>query len=152
MGSKAIVKANISEEVYKALVRIDRFNVATQESIRKAVREKTLEVYRLTIAHAPYKKGKLKSSIQMEIGNTKRGTQGIVKTDDPVAHLVENGTAHSVVIPVVKKALHPGGSDHYFKRAVIPPRRAHPFMRPAMDAVRPTIEQAVKEAIEKNGT
>ena len=78
MGSKSIVKANISEEVYRALVRIDRFNVATQESIRKVVREKTLEVYRLTIAHAPYKKGKLKSSIQMEIGNTKRGTQGIV--------------------------------------------------------------------------
>lgn len=55
MGSKAIVKANISEEVYKALVKIDRFNSATQESIRKVVRAKTSEVYRLTIAHAPYK-------------------------------------------------------------------------------------------------
>lgn len=40
MGSKAIVKANISEEVYKALVKIDRFNSATQESIRKVVRAK----------------------------------------------------------------------------------------------------------------
>lgn len=56
----------------------------------------------------------------MEIGNTKRGTQGIVKTDDPVAHLVENGTAHSVVIPVVKKHYTPGAVTVISKELLFP--------------------------------
>lgn len=66
-----------------------------------------------------------------------------------MAHLIELGTKGSVEIPVKKKALHPGADGWFMAKAIIPYRAAKPFMKPAMDTVRPTIESAIKDVITK---
>lgn len=147
MASKFMVKADISKEVYKAMSDIGRYDTITQDNIRRVVREKTNEVYKLAVQLAPMNKGKLKSKIKAIINNTDKGTQGIVQVNDPVAHLIEFGVQRSIEIPVRKKALHPGADGWFMAHAVIPFRAAKPFMKPAMDTIRPTIESAVKEAI-----
>lgn len=143
------VKANISDEVYKAMSQIGQYNQKTQEGIRQVVRDKTNEVYKISVQLAPMKTGNLKANIKESISNSAEGTQGIVESNDPVAHLIELGTKGSVEIPVKKKALHPGADGWFMAKAIIPYRAAKPFMKPAMDTVRPTIESAIKDVITK---
>lgn len=145
MGS--FVKADISKEVYKAMSDIAAYDKQTQDGIRNVVREKTGEVFTLAVQTAPSRKGNLKASIKETITNTTKGAQGIVSTDDPVAHLVEFGAKGTVEIPVRKKALHPGADGWFMAKAIIPYRTPKPFMKPSIDRVRPSIEAAVKDVI-----
>ena len=70
-----------------------------------------------------------------------------VYTKNKVAHLVEFGAVATVSIPTHKKAMKPGGQGWFMAKAIIPKRAPHPFMQPAIDIVRPTIREAIKEAI-----
>ena len=107
----------------------------------------TGRVFEGAVSRVPKKTGKLASSIKQEFRPTPHGLQGYVKAMDPIAHIIEFGAAGSVVIPIRKKALHPGAEGWFAAHAIIP-QRAHPFMKPAMDAVRPELERAVKEAVD----
>lgn len=146
------IKAELSNSTFKAAAQVGRYDKQTQDAIRNVIKAKTGEIYTKAVQLAPYDKGSLKSSIKMSMSNTATGVQGRVYTNDPVAHLIELGVRSSVVIPVRKKALKAGASGWFMAHAVIPYRSAKPFMQPAVDAVRPSIESAVKEAINSGGT
>lgn len=107
----------------------------------------TGRVFEGAVSRAPKKTGKLAGSIKQEFRQGRNGLQGYVKAMDPIAHIIEFGAAGSVVIPIRKKALHPGAEGWFAAHVVIPQRAAHPFMKPSMDAVRPDLETAVMEAV-----
>lgn len=145
----AFVKADISNATYKAMRDIHNYNSETQERIKEVTRDKTHEVLTVAIQLAPYRTGKFKATIREEIKTHSQGIYGRVFTNSPVAHLIEFGTKGHVVMPKKKKALVPGAAGWFMTNATIPAISAKPFMKPAMDKVRPTIEGAIKVAIKK---
>lgn len=152
MAKKAtfIVKADISQAVFNCLRQLDSYDKRTSDSIRKIVKDSTANVFAGAVQRVPARTGALKKSIRMRFEDTPTNTVGVVYTKEPTAHLVENGAGPvPVLMPVKKKALHPGGSGYFFTRANIPARKARPFMKPAMDAERPRFEAKVREAVTK---
>lgn len=144
--AKFIVKADLSAKMFRALADIHQYNEATQQELRRIVHDKTQEVYETAVHNAPYRTGKLRASIRMDV----EGAMGTVYTNYPIAHLIEYGAKGAVVVPIRRKALHPGADGWFMAKAVIPYRSAKPFLKPAMDKVRPSIESAIKEAITKH--
>lgn len=144
--AKFIVKADLSAKTFKALADIHQYSEATQQELRRVVHDKTQEVYEAAVHNAPYRTGKLRTSIRMGV----KGAVGTVYTNYPTAHLIEYGAKGAVVVPIRRKALHPGADGWFMAKAVIPYRSAKPFLKPAMDKVRPSIESAIKEAITKH--
>ncbi|WP_294000231.1 hypothetical protein [uncultured Megasphaera sp.] len=148
MAKSFWVSTNITAEVKKALGDITKYDADTRQRLDGVIRDMTGRVFEGAVSRVPKKTGKLASSIKQEFRPTPRGLQGYVKAMDPIAHIIEFGAAGSVVIPIRKKALHPGAEGWFAAYAIIPQRAAHPFMKPAMDAVRPELERAVKEAVD----
>lgn len=145
-----IVKADISQAVFNCLRQLDSYDKRTSDSIRKIVKDSTESVFAGAVQRVPARTGALKKSIRMRFEDTPTNTIGVVYTKEPTAHLVENGAGPvPVLMPVKKKALHPGGSGYFFTRANIPARKARPFMKPAMDAERLRFEAKVREAVTK---
>lgn len=150
MARKAtfIVKADVSQAVYNCLRKLDAYDQKTSDNIRKIVKDSTANVFAGAVQRVPVRTGALKKSIRMRFEDTPTNTVGVVYTKEPTAHLVENGAGPvPVLMPVKKKALHPGGSGYFFTRANIPARKARPFMKPAMDAERPRFEAKIKRAV-----
>lgn len=148
MAKSFWVSTNITAEVKKALGDITKYDAATRQRLDGVIRDMTGRVFEGAVSRVPKKTGKLAGSIKQEFRTTPHGLQGYVKAMDPIAHIIEFGAAGSVVIPTRKKALHPGAEGWFAAYAIIPQRAAHPFMKPAMDAVRPELERAVKEAVD----
>lgn len=144
--AKFTISANIAEEVYKAIKDVKQYDEQTQLKIKNAIRAGTRDVMVSAISRAPYKTGKLKISIGMSFSD-RYGAQGIVVAKSPHAKFVEYGVQSAVVIPVREKAMKPGNEGWYIGKAIIPARPAHPFMRPAMEEVRPKIENAIKDVL-----
>lgn len=147
MAKSFWVHTNISEEVRKALGDITQYDEATRQRLTDVIRGKTGDVFNKAVQMAPKPTGHLASTIVEEFQPTAHGLQGFVKAKSHVAHLVEFGARGTVVVPVRKKALHPGASGWFAAHATIPQRAAHPFMKPAVDAVIPSLESAVREAV-----
>lgn len=147
MAKSFWVSTNISSEVRKALGDITKYDEDTQKRLDDVVRDMTGKVFDEAVRLVPKKSGKLAASIRQEFKPTARGLQGYVKAMDHVAHLIEYGANGAIVVPYRKKALHPGATGWFAAHAVIPRRQPHPFMKPAMDKVRPTLESAVREAV-----
>lgn len=141
------IKTNLDDTTFRAIADIAQFDADTQRRIREVVHAKAAAVQRKAVELAPLKTGKLKGSIRLEYTDTLRHASAKVYTQDPIAHLVEYGAAGAVVLPKRRRALAPGAAGWFMAKAVIPQRAAHPFMAPAIDAVRPTIAEAVREAI-----
>lgn len=148
MAKSFWVSTNITAEVKKALGDIAKYDAATRQRLDGVIRDMTGRVFEGAVSRVPKKTGKLAGSIKQEFRTTPHGLQGYVKAMDPIAHIIEFGAAGSVVIPTRKKALHPGAEGWFAAHAIIPQRAAHPFMKPAMDAVRPELERTVKEAVD----
>lgn len=148
MAKSFWVSTNITAEVKKALGDITKYDAATRQRLDGVIRDMTGRVFEGAVSRVPKKTGKLAGSIKQEFRTTPHGLQSYVKAMDPIAHIIEFGAAGSVVIPTRKKALHPGAEGWFAAHAIIPQRVAHPFMKPAMDAVRPELERAVKEAVD----
>ena len=152
MARKAtfIVKADVSRAVYNCLRKLDAYDQKTSDSIRKIVKDSTANVFAGALRRVPVRSGALKKSIRMRFEDTPTNTVGIVYTNEPTAHLIERGAGPvPVLMPIKKKALHPGGSGYFFTRASIPARKAKPFLKPAMDDERPRFEVKVREAVTK---
>lgn len=148
----AFIKANISDETYRAIKQIANYNTETQKRIRNVMKAKVNEVYAEAVYRAPFKTGKLKGSIKVDlVEENMTGLQGRVYTNNPVAHLVEYGTKGGVIKAKKKKALTIGGDGSVFSKVVISGRPGRPFMKPAIDKVRPSLNAAMKGAI-KNET
>ncbi len=144
------VTTNVTAEVKKALGDVTKYDKDTQQRLDGVVRDMTDRVFKEAVSRVPKKSGKLASSIKQEFRPTPHGLQGYVKAMDHLAHIIEFGAAGAVVVPARKKALHPGAAGWFAAHAIVPRRTAHPFMRPAMDAVRPDLEKAVKEAVDRD--
>lgn len=142
-----VIKANISEEAYKATRDISRYDAATQERIKNTIRKKTDEVFAETLRGVHSHTGNLAKSIKEEYHTDGNRASGTVMANAPHAHLIEFGHAGGTVIPIRRKALTPGGDGWFFKHAVLPAQEAHPFMRPAIDKVRPSIEEEIRKDI-----
>lgn len=137
------VYSNLSDEVFKVLRNIKQYDEETQKNIRSAVRDGTKEVLAEAIRRAPMRTGKLKASITMSFDYDK--SMGIVRAKSPVAHLIEYGTRAVTITPQMRKALEINGK--FAAYANIPAKAAHPFMRPAIEKVRPDIEKKIIEAL-----
>ena len=122
------LRTNLDEETFRAVADITQFDALTQERLRDVIRQKAAEVQQRAITMAPKNTGRLASEIKL-------------------GHLVEFGAVATVSIPTHKKAMKPGGQGWFMAKAIIPRRAPHPFMQPAIDIVRPTIREAIKEAI-----
>lgn len=141
------VTTNVTGEVKKALGDVTKYDKDTQQRLDGVVRDMTGRVFKEAVSRVPKKSGKLASSIKQEFRPTPHGLQGYVKAMDHIAHIIEFGANGAVVVPVRRKALHPGAAAWFAAHAVVPRRQPHPFMKPAMDKVRPALEAAVKEAL-----
>lgn len=142
------VFANLSDSVFKATARIDKYDAATQERIKAAIKNGTNAVFAEAVRLAPMgKTGNLKAGIKMELHNDYSHASGIVKSIAPHSHLVEFGTRQRYVTPIHRKALKINGHfvKGYINNGAMPKR---PFMRPAIDKIRPSIEDGVRRAIE----
>lgn len=145
-----IVKADVSQAVYNCLRKLDAYDQKTSDNIRKIVKDSTANVFAGALRRVPVRSGALKKSIRMRFEDTPTNTVGIVYTNEPTAHLIERGAGPvPALMPIKKKALHPGGSGYFFTRASIPARKAKPFLKPAMDDERPRFEVKVREAVTK---
>lgn len=141
------LRTNLDEEAFRAVADITQFDALTQERLRDVIRQKAAEVQQRAITMAPKNTGRLASEIKLEFVNTEKTSAARVYTKNKVAHLVEFGAVATVSIPTHKKAMKPGGPGWFMAKAIIPKRAPHPFMQPAIDIVRPTIREAIKEAI-----
>ena len=141
------VSTNLSSEVRKAVGDITKYDEATQKKLDDVIRDMTGQVFDEAVSLAPKSSGKLAASIKQEFTLGDKGRRGYVKATDHVAHLIEFGANGAVVVPVRRKALHPGAAAWFAAHAVVPRRQPQPFMKPAMEKVRPALEAAVKEAL-----
>lgn len=141
------LRTNLDEETFRAVADITQFDALTQERLRDIIRQKAAEVQQRAITMAPKNTGRLASEIKLEFVNTEKTSAARVYTKNKVGHLVEFGAVATVSIPTHKKAMKPGGQGWFMAKAIIPRRAPHPFMQPAIDIVRPTIREAIKEAI-----
>lgn len=142
------IKANISEDVFRALLDLNRYDEKTQTRIKAALQERTETLYRLALSLAPMESGELRKRIYMNVTDTGYKIYANVTSGSPVSHLIEYGVRSSVVVPVKKKALAPGADGWFMARAAVPARPARPFFGPAWNAIRPTLEEAVRKAVE----
>ena len=141
------IKTNLDDVTFKATADLSKFNDLTKERIRDVVRQKAAEVQAKAIELVPKDTGKLASQIHLEFVNAEKTTAAKVYTKNKIAHFIEYGAGGAVIVPKKKKTLAPGATGWFMAKAVIPARAAHPFMKPAIDFVRPSIESAIKEAI-----
>lgn len=137
------IRADISSATYRATADIDRYSASAQAGIRKAIADGVRATHAAAVAKAPYgPTGNLKAGIKMEI----KGSYGEVKSTAPHSHIVEFGTGPRITAPRRKKALLINGN---FVRGDIYNGKmpAKPFMRPAIEQERPSIEAKIEEAV-----
>lgn len=145
--SSFYIRANVSDEVYKAISDISRYDQETQDKLKNIVKEKTDLVFTYALQGIRIYTGFLAKSIEHEYSTGIHRASGKVFTKAPHGHLLEFGHNGGLIITIRRKALRAGADGWFMHRAVARHQSAHPFMKPAMDRVRPDIEADVKAAI-----
>ena len=140
------IRADIEKAVYKATADIEKYNKETQQAIKSAVADGVTAIKVQAIRLAPAGlTGNLKTGIQSEMGQS--GSYGVIKSTSPHSHIVEFGTAERITYTKNKQALKINGSfvkgDIYNGKM---PKK--PFMRPAVEAERPKIEENIKRVLQ----
>jgi hypothetical protein len=148
MGKTFYVKTNLEGCVYKAISDISKYDDETKQQLSDVVQEKTDEIFTEAVHGVKIHTGNLAAGIEHSYDLTPEHATGKVVAKAPHSHLIEYGHRGGLVIPIRKKALAPGGDGWFMAHAVIPGQPAHPFMGPAADKVRPSLEAAVKEAVD----
>lgn len=144
MARKFWVNTDRNAAVTKAIKEIDKYSASAKEQIKSAIRLSTADVHSGAKSRVHVKTGELKKSIDSDI--SRDGLSGYVFSKSPVAHLIEFGVSASYVEPKNAKALKIG--DRFVKHAMIPERKARPFMRPAADSEKQNLEKRIKEAVD----
>ncbi|WP_196602160.1 HK97-gp10 family putative phage morphogenesis protein [Pectinatus frisingensis] len=142
------IYANIEEGVFKATAQIEKYDAATQEKIKAAIKNGTTAVFEQAVRNAPMSAtGNLKKGIKMETNTNYSYASGIVKSTAPHSHLVEFGTRRRIVYPVRRKAMVINGHfvKGYVNNGAMPKK---PFLRPAIDKERPGIEESIKKVLQ----
>ena len=138
-----------NEELSKCIKQISAWDGKTRLAVEDALRKGTKAVQRQAVQRVAVRTKKLKKSIKQGFSTTK--LEGKVYSNLPYAHLVEYGSRATVIRPKKKKALKiPYDNGFTFaKRANIPAKAPHPFMKPAYEYEEPHIIAAVRRAITK---
>ena len=143
------IYANIDSAVYKATADITGYDQKTKEAIRAAISAGVDAIRDRAIRAAPAgPTGNLKAGIKSEM--SKSGSSGVIKSTSPHSHIVEFGTGPRITMNRLnsrKKALVINGS---FVKGMIANGKmpAKPFMRPAVEAEKPNIEESIKKVLQ----
>lgn len=133
------------KDLEKQLANINKYDAATQEKLKTAVRTSTHNIAINIKKTMPVRSGKTIKKVQ-EIYNGAKN-EGIDKIKSPTAHLLEFGAKGAVEVPVKKKALHGGRLAGYAAKVNIPQRKANPVMKKAFETEKPNLIKAVEDAI-----
>lgn len=141
-------------ELGRALQQISAYDGKAALGIENAVHSSTKAIGVGARQRVSVKTGNLKKKIRTRFSRNKYGrglTEGAVAGVTPYAHLVEFGAKATVVKPKTKKALaiDAFGYRRYAKKAHIPKRAEHPFMRPAFENEKPNLIRNIAEAVKK---
>jgi HK97 gp10 family phage protein len=137
------ISINTDKAVKNALNNFDKYDKDTQDRIEKVVENTTSNVETKAKAKAPFRTGKLKSSISSTMKNK---TTGIVKATSPTAHLVELGTVLRITAPKKKQALKIG--DSFVKKVISTGQvKPKPFLKPAAEEVKDKFVSDLSNAI-----
>ena len=139
------IKSDLTDAIKKATKDIGRYEEGAQQRMKAAIRKGTQDTMRVAKSKAPIATGGIVKRLVMEYDE--RNNRGFVKSKAPHSILLEKGVKTSIVVPRKKMALKFNG--HFTKRAIIPARKARPFMKPALDEMEPKIVKALKEAVER---
>lgn len=134
-------------ELNKALKQVAFYDGKARMRVEEAVSSGTKRVAADARRKVAKRTGGLRKSIKSSF--KRKGCTGIVKALSPVAHLIENGVKTSIAEPQKKKVLRidANGVRRYTRWAMIPRRRARPFMKPAYDENVGKIIDDIKKAV-----
>lgn len=141
-----------NSELQKTIKQLTAFQWRERLGVVKALKEGTAKTAKTARRKAPKLTGGLRRRIRFSFNE--KTLVGLVKSNAPYSHLIENGVKASIVRPNPKsrkKALTimGNGIKKIAREAHIPARRAHPFMKPAYDECYPDILADVRKAVYK---
>ena len=137
------IKSDLTNELKKAASDIGRYSAGAQQRMRSAIRKGTQDALSVAKSKAPRATGGIVKRLVMEYDE--KNNRGFVKSKAPHSILLEKGVKPSIVVPRRKMALKFDG--HFTRRAILPARKARPFMKPALDETEPKIVKALEEAV-----
>lgn len=138
-----------NNELSKCLREMSAWDGRARLRVEAAMKKGTRDVARQARQRVATRTKALKKSIKTGFSTTK--LEGKVFSNLPYAHLVEFGSRATVIRPKNKKALKIpyNGSYAFAKRAKVPAKAPHPFLKPAYDYEESHILEAVRRAIDK---
>lgn len=137
------INIRLDDVVFRATADISKYDKETQDKIKAAIADGVKSVYEEAVNRAPKRTGGLIEGIKMDV----KGAHGTVKSTAPISHVVEYGSGPRIASPLRAKAMLINGD--FVRGHVVSTMPERPFMRPAVEAGKPKIEAAVKEAIKK---
>ena len=149
MSNKGFYVSFKVPELQQALDQIGAYDGKSRMGIEAAVRASTKAIDVGSKRRVRVATGRLKKKIGWRF-NTKTVT-GTVAARSPHAHLLEFGAKAAIEVPDTKKAMaiDAFGYRRFAKKAHIPVRAAHPFMRPSFEDEKPNLIRAVAEVVKK---
>jgi hypothetical protein len=139
-------KVNLGiNDLQKKLADIKKYDTATQEKMKDAVRTTTTEILMGVKRRIPVRTGKTMGKATSTYNFIKN--EGKVSIKSPIAHLIEFGAKGVTITPNKKQALHGGKLVGFASKVTIPARKAHPMMRPAFEDAKPNLMKAIEDAI-----
>ena len=136
------IHMRLDETTFKASADISKYDRETQQKIKTAIANGVKDTYKEAVNRAPKKKGDFIRGIKMEL----EGAHGTVRSTSPLSHIMEYGSGPRIASPLKAKSMRINGS--FVRGHVVSMAPERPFMRPAAEATKPRIEEAVKEALE----
>lgn len=136
------IHMRLDETTFKASADISKYDRETQQKIKTAIANGVKDTYKEAVNRAPKKKGDFIRGIKMEI----EGAHGTVRSTSPLSHIMEYGSGPRIASPLRAKSMRINGN--FVRGHVVSMAPERPFMRPAAEATKPRIEEAVKEALE----
>lgn len=143
MAKSFWVNTNKSHAITAAMANLDKYTDKAQSRIRTAILDTTNAVRDKAAGRVSVRTGTLKKSIIAQISKT--GNAGLVTAKARYAHFVEFGAKAALIRPKKGKAIKIG--NRIVHHALVPARKAKPFMRPAADAEKVNLEKRIVEAV-----
>lgn len=134
-------------EIERTLQQISTYDGKTRLKVEEAVQSSTKAIRNGAVRRINVHTGYLKKHT---ISSFDRKTVvGAIRAKAPHAHLVEFGAKAATEVPDKAKALtiDAWGNRWYAKKARIPKRAEHPFMRPAFEDEKPNLIRKLSEAV-----
>lgn len=143
------IHSDIEHAVYTATADISKYSTETGQKIREAVQNGCENIRDRAIRLAPKgPTGNLKAGITMKM--SPRGASGVIKSTAPHSHLVEFGTGVRITMnnPRNHKRAMVINGDYVRGMIFTGKMTSRPFMRPAVEAEKPKIEETIKKILE----